>query len=44
MKYLDKISDEDIVKLEIPTGIPQVYELDNKLNAIRHIIWNNPHK
>ena len=36
VKYLDKISDEDIVKLEIPTGIPQVYELDNKLNAIRH--------
>lgn len=36
VKYLDKISDEDIVKLEIPTGIPQVYELDDKLNAIRH--------
>ncbi len=36
VKYLDKISDEDIVKLEIPTGIPQVYELDDRLNAVRH--------
>lgn len=36
VKYLDKISDEDIVKLEIPTGIPQVYELDPVLNPIRH--------
>lgn len=36
VKYLDKISDEDIVRLEIPTGIPQVYELDNVLNPIRH--------
>lgn len=36
VKYLDKISDEDIVRLEIPTGIPQVYELDNVLEPIRH--------
>lgn len=36
VKYLDKISDEDIVRLEIPTGIPQVYELDNVLDPIRH--------
>lgn len=36
VKYLDKISDDDIVNLEIPTGIPQVYELDDTLNPIRH--------
>lgn len=36
VKYLDKIDDEKIVKLEIPTGIPQVYELDDKLVPIRH--------
>lgn len=36
VKYLDKISDEDIVKLEIPTGVPQIYELDPVLNPIRH--------
>ena len=28
VKYLDGISDEDIVELNIPTGIPLVYELD----------------
>ena len=28
VKYLDGISDQDIVELNIPTGIPLVYELD----------------
>jgi len=36
VKYLDKISDEDIVELNIPTGIPLVYELDSTLSPIRH--------
>ena len=36
IKYLDNISDEDIVKLEIPTGNPLVYELDDNLKPIRH--------
>jgi len=36
VKYLDNMSDEDIVKLNIPTGIPLVYELDQELNAIKH--------
>ena len=31
-----KISDEDIIKLNIPTGIPLVYELDIKLNPLKH--------
>ncbi|NTW53058.1 MAG: 2,3-diphosphoglycerate-dependent phosphoglycerate mutase [Chlorobiaceae bacterium] len=35
VKYLDNISDEDIVGLNIPTGIPLVYELDDDLRPIR---------
>jgi len=36
VKYLDGISDEDIVALNIPNGIPLVYELDEALKPIRH--------
>jgi 2,3-bisphosphoglycerate-dependent phosphoglycerate mutase len=36
VKYLDGISDADIVELNIPTGIPLVYELDADLRPIRH--------
>jgi 2,3-bisphosphoglycerate-dependent phosphoglycerate mutase len=36
VKYLDNISDHDIVELNIPTGIPLVYELDEQLKPIRH--------
>ena len=36
IKYLDNISDKKILKLNIPTGIPLVYELDNNLNPISH--------
>jgi 2,3-bisphosphoglycerate-dependent phosphoglycerate mutase len=36
VKYLDGISDEDIVALNIPNGIPLVYELDEALQPIRH--------
>ena len=32
VKYLDKVSDDDIVELNIPTGVPLVYELDDKMN------------
>lgn len=35
VKYLDNISDADIMKVEIPTGKPLVYELDEKLKPIR---------
>jgi 2,3-bisphosphoglycerate-dependent phosphoglycerate mutase len=34
VKYLDRISDEEIVELNIPTGVPLVYELDGDLNAV----------
>ncbi|MBE0613315.1 MAG: 2,3-diphosphoglycerate-dependent phosphoglycerate mutase [Burkholderiales bacterium] len=36
VKYLDKVSDEDIVGLNIPTGVPLVYELDDTLKPLRH--------
>lgn len=36
VKYLDDISDADIVGLNIPNGIPLVYELDAQLKPIRH--------
>ena len=35
VKYLDGISDNDIVNLNIPTGVPLVYELDDNLKPIR---------
>jgi len=35
-KHLDAISDADIVTLNIPTGMPLVYELDDRLKPIRH--------
>lgn len=36
VKYLDKIPDDEIVGVNIPTGTPLVYELDDKLNPIKH--------
>jgi len=36
IKYLDRISDDDIVNLEIPTGRPLVYQLDQDLRPLRH--------
>lgn len=36
VKYLDHISDEEITELNIPTGVPLVYELDDELKPIRH--------
>lgn len=36
VKYLDNVSDEEIPNLNIPTGIPLVYELDDDLKPIRH--------
>ena len=36
VKYLDGISDDDIVGLNIPNGIPLVYELDDELKPLRH--------
>lgn len=36
IKYLDNISDEDVIKLELQTGNPICYELDENLKPIRH--------
>ncbi|HSS71028.1 MAG TPA: 2,3-diphosphoglycerate-dependent phosphoglycerate mutase [Casimicrobiaceae bacterium] len=42
VKYLDKVSDADIVELNIPTGQPLVYELDDALKPIRHYYLGDP--
>lgn len=36
VKHLDNVSDADIVGLNIPTGVPLVYELDDRLEAVSH--------
>lgn len=42
VKYLDNISEEEIVNLNIPTSIPLVYELDEHLNAKKHYYLGDP--
>jgi 2,3-bisphosphoglycerate-dependent phosphoglycerate mutase len=42
VKYLDGIPDEEIVKLNIPTGIPLVYELGDDLKPARHYYLGDP--
>jgi 2,3-bisphosphoglycerate-dependent phosphoglycerate mutase len=42
VKYLDNIADDEIVELNIPTGIPLVYELDDALRPIRHYYLGDP--
>jgi len=41
VKYLDKIPDEVITELNIPTGIPLVYELDDLLQSVSHFYLGN---
>lgn len=41
VKHLDKITDDDIVDLSIPAGVPLVYEFDSRLNPLRHYFLNN---
>lgn len=36
VKYLDNVSDEEIVSLNIPTGVPLLYELDENLKPLSH--------
>ena len=38
----DRVSDEKIVELNIPTGIPLVYELDENLKPIKHYYLGDP--
>jgi len=42
VKHLDGIPDEAIVKLNIPTAIPLVYELDDRLKPIKHYYLGDP--
>lgn len=44
VKYLDNIPDEEIVDLNIPTGVPLVYELDDNLIPLRHYYLGDPEK
>lgn len=36
IKYIDNLNDEEVTNLEIPTGVPLVYELDDQLTRIKH--------
>jgi len=42
VKYLDDVSDADIVELNIPTGQPLVYELNSSFKAVRHYYLGDP--
>jgi 2,3-bisphosphoglycerate-dependent phosphoglycerate mutase len=42
VKHLDNVSDKDIVGLNIPTGIPLVYELDDALRPLKHYYLGDP--
>ncbi len=42
VKYLDNVSDAEIPELNIPTGIPLVYELDQGLHPVRHFYLGDP--
>src|SRR5690242_9344896 len=42
VKYLDNVSEQEIVELNIPTGIPLVYELNDALKPIRHYYLGDP--
>jgi len=42
VKYLDDVSESEIVNFNIPTGIPLVYELDDELKPIRHYSLGDP--
>jgi 2,3-bisphosphoglycerate-dependent phosphoglycerate mutase len=44
VKYLDRVSEEQIVELNIPTGVPLVYELDDDLTPVRHFYLGDPER
>lgn len=41
VKYLDNVSDEDVVQLNIPTGVPLVYELDDNIKPVKSYYLGN---
>ena len=42
VKHLDQIGDAEIVGLNIPTGIPLIYELDERLRPVKHYYLGDP--
>jgi 2,3-bisphosphoglycerate-dependent phosphoglycerate mutase len=42
VKYLDDISESEITELNIPTGLPLIYELDEELKPIKHYYLGDP--
>ena len=44
VKYLDDVSEKDIVSLNIPTGMPLVYELNEELKPIDRFYLGDPEK
>ena len=44
VKYLDNVSEEEIVELNIPTGMPLVYELDDNLQPLNRYYLGDPEK
>jgi len=44
VKYLDNVSEEEIIKLNIPTGIPLIYELDKDLKPIKNYYLGDSEK
>ena len=44
VKHLDGMSDEEIVSLNIPTGVPLVYELNDDLTPQQHFYLGDPEK
>jgi 2,3-bisphosphoglycerate-dependent phosphoglycerate mutase len=44
VKYLDEVSEKDIVELNIPTGMPLVYELDKDLKPLNRYYLGDPEK
>jgi len=42
VKYLDNVSDADIVSMNIPTGMPLVYELDENLKPLNRYYLGDP--
>ena len=41
VKYFDGLSNEEIIGINIPTGVPLVYEFDNEFNTISHYYLGN---
>jgi len=44
VKYLDNIPEQDIVELNIPTGMPLVYELDDELKPLKSYYLGDPER